>query len=329
MAKKILNNGEHPLLRGMDNYLRVARYKTAEGYLKPNKKIIPDIFVTEACVDKAISFANTLFQTLQRERYQVFLGTYKDSPVSRPDFDLYEDASKIRRFKDIWSPWRSTMVDIGGATFGIKIFESLIEETAIYADGKYIRQSLYTPELQKKYKYHHTWETKKDFATGRLCLMVYSYDKWVHRWTETNSKSLEAQIPNVLQVLKKQVPDLLEVKARLKRDAEQRAKDWEESTKRWEIEREQSIIKKATDQSKEWVEKIIVAWTETVRVHDFFTSLEREINQQDDSRKAYLLERAKLAKELIGTVSPLDFLAKWEAPEEIANKIRQQRHPFY
>ena len=57
VAKKTLNNGEHPLLRGMDNYLRVARYKTTEGYLKPKKKIIPDIFVTEACVDKAISFA--------------------------------------------------------------------------------------------------------------------------------------------------------------------------------------------------------------------------------------------------------------------------------
>jgi len=57
----------HPLMRDMNTYLLKARWKTREGYLKPNKKIIPDIFVTPACVEKAISFANTLFLALARE----------------------------------------------------------------------------------------------------------------------------------------------------------------------------------------------------------------------------------------------------------------------
>ena len=52
----LMKNGEHQMLRGMDSYLGVARYKTAERYLKPSKKI-PDIFVTETCVDNAVSFA--------------------------------------------------------------------------------------------------------------------------------------------------------------------------------------------------------------------------------------------------------------------------------
>lgn len=316
---------EHPILRGMESILRVAKHKTKEGYLKTNKRIIPDIFVTDACVEKAVSFANTLFRKLQREGYQVYLANDNHDPVSCPEYDLYEDATQARRFKDIRSPWKDTLTNKDGVSFGIKIFEMLVEETAIYAGGDYIRESLYTPELRNKFRYHHSWETKMDFPTGRLCLMVYSYDRWVCRWTETKGRQLEAQIPKVLETLNNKIPELLNVRERLRKERKQRAIEWEESKKQWEIEREQSLVKEATNKSKDWIEKIIVNWSDAVRVHDFFTSVEREIAVQDDSRKAYLEERVRLAKDLIGTVDPLDFLAQWETPDEIANKVRQQR----
>lgn len=330
MARKTtVKTTEHPLLRGMESLIRVARYKTKEGYLKPNKKIIPDIFVTDACVEKAVSFANTLFRKLQKEGYQVNLTGYRDCGLTNPEYDLYEDASKSRRFKDIWSPWKHTVFDVDGVKYGIKVFETLVEETSIYVGGEYIRKSLYTPDLQKKFRFHHTWETEKDFATGRLCLMLYSYGDWAYRWTETKGQRLEAQIPNVLEVIKNKAPELLVTNERLRKEEEQKAKEREEAFKRWEIECEQKLIRDATNKSKEWIEKIIANWSSAVGKHDFFDSVERAINLQDTSRKEYLLERVRLAKDLIGTIDPLDFLAKWETPDEIAKNMREKTHHYY
>jgi hypothetical protein len=319
----------HPLMRDMDTYLLRARWKTREGYLKPNKKIIPDIFVTPACVEKSISFANTLFIAFAKEGYEVHFAGYDERPFYSPEYDILEDESKTRRFKDIWSPSKSTIVDIGGVMFGIKIFEMLIEETAIYLDGDYIRLSEFTPALERKARYHHTWESVREYGSGRLCLMFYSYDKWTYRVKEVKGQKLEKQITEIIQHLKDSVPELLEIKERLRQEREQREREWEEDKRRRAIEQEQEIITKATEKSRQWVNEIIENWGEAMRVHNFFNSIEEDIKQLDEPRRSHLLDRARLAKELVGTVDPLDYMAQWKTPDEIIPILKKRRDLNY
>ena len=327
-AKKSITK-DHPLMRDMNTYLLKARWKTSEGYLKPNKKIIPDIFVTPNCVDKSISLVNTLFLDLAKKGYEVHFAGYDERPFYEPEYDILEDESKKRRFKDIWSPWKSTIVEIDGVMFGIKVFEMMVEETSIYLDGDYIRLSEFTPALQKKARYHHTWESVRDYGSGRLCLMFYSYDKWVYKVKEIEGQKLERQIPEIIQYLKEQVPILLGVKERLNQEREQREREWEEDKRRRAIEREKELVAEAIDKSRKWVNEIIENWGEAMRVHNFFNSIDQDIKQLEEPRRSQLLERARLAKELVGTVDPLDYIAQWKSPDEIIPILKKRRDRDY
>jgi len=316
---------EHPILKDIRRNLSVARYKTSEGYLKPNKKIMADIFVTPECVDKSITLANSLFLAFLKEGYEVYFSDYQERPFSVPEYDILEDDKKKRRFKDIWGPWKSTLVDINGIAFGIKIFEMLVEEKAIYLDGEYILVSKYTPAHQKKARYHHTWESIKEYGSGRLCILIYSYDKWIYRVKEVEGQKLEKQIPEIINYLKSRVPQLLAVKERLQQEREKRAREWEEQKKQWAIERNQAVVEEATKKSRQWANEIIENWGEAMRVHNFFNSIEQDIQRLDDPIRTQLLERAKLAKDLVGTVDPLEFLGKWKSPDELIPILKKRR----
>lgn len=315
---------DHPLMRDIEKYLLRARYKTSEGYLKPNKKIIPDIFVTPDCVDKAITLTNTLFMALSKDGLQVYLANYQENPLPHPEYDILEDDTKSRRFKDIWSPWKSTMVDIDGVTFGIKVFETLTEEVAIHIDSGYVRMSDFTPALQKKARYQHTWESVRGYGSRRLCLMFYSFDKWIYKVKEVEGQKLEKRVPEIIQHLKDQVPALLTVKERLRQEQEKRDQEWEEQTRRWAIAREQELIEKATKKSRDWINEIIGSWGEAVRVHNFFNSIEKDIQGLDEPQRTHLLERVVLAKALVGTVDPLSYMALWKSPDEILKILKKR-----
>jgi len=320
---------DHPLMRDMSTFLMRARWKTSEGYLKPNKKIIPDIFVTPECVDKVIAFTNTLFLAFAKEGYEVYYAGYDERPFYPPEHDIFEDESKERRFKDIWSPLKSTMVSMDGMVFGIKIYEMLIEEKSIYLDGDYIRVSEFTPALERKARYHHTWESTREYGSRRLCAMFYSYDKWIYRFKEVQGQKFEKQIPDITQYLREVIPELLEVKERLRQEREQREREWEEAEQRRAIEREQEIVAQATDKSRKWVNEIIENWGEATRVHNFFNAIEGDIRKLDEPERTRLLERARLAKELVGTVDPLDYIAKWKTPDEIIPILKKRGNREY
>jgi hypothetical protein len=313
----------HPLMRYMDTYLRAARYKTDEGYLKPNKKHMVDVFVTEACVDKAVTFTNRLLLSLVNSGYQVGLISYTDAGFSPPDYDIFEDEKILRKHRDIWSPWKLTHFEIGGVGFGLMIFEMMSNETAMYIDGTYYRDCDMTPALLKKAKHHYTWTSERNFPTGRLCLLVHSYDGWVRKWKEVRKgEDLAKQIPQIIRLLKDSAPELLVAKERMRIAAENSKREREEYWRKYELEKEQRILVSATKKSKQMIEGIIDTWNESTKLHNFFASLEREISNSPEDEKRELLTRISLVKKLIGTANPLDHLAKWKSPDELANVLR-------
>ena len=317
-------SGVHPLMRDMQTHLLKARYKTSEGYLKPNKKIIPNIFVTPACVDKAITLGNALFLVLLKKGIETYFADYRGRAFSSPSHDIFEDERKERRFKDIWQPWRETHFDIDGATFGVKIYEMLVQENSIYIDGTYYRFSELTPALKRKEKFHHTWESEREFPSGRLCLMIYSYDGWCYRWKENSGEKLVKKIPEIIRYLQDQVKDLLDVKERLDKEHKEKLKQWEIDRRRWKREEHEALVEKATKQSRKWIDQIIKDWGEAVEVHSFFNAAEEKIQHLDEPIRSQLFERARLAKELIGTIDPLTYLANWKTPREIFPALRKR-----
>jgi hypothetical protein len=154
--------------------------------------------------------------------------------------------------------------------------------------------------------------------------MFYSYDKWIYRVKEGVGEKLEKQIPEIIQHLKDQVPTLLAVKERMRLEREQREREWEENERRRAIEREQALVEQATEKSRSWVNEIIENWGEAVRVHNFFNSIEKDIQDLEEPRRTELLERAKLAKELVGAIDPLEYIAQWKSPDEILAVLKKR-----
>jgi len=290
---------------------------------------MPDIFVTPECVDRAIKAANAFFIALAKQGYQVELKDWREVEFRSPTVRYFEDDSIIRKHRDIWSPWKATHVEVEGVGYSIMLYEMMTAEKATYINGTYYRDCELTPTLINKSKYHHTWTSTRHFATGRLCFLIHSYDNWLRKWKETNEQGLESQITNIIQLLIDSAPELLDVKERLRLEREQREREWEEEKRLDAIRREEELVAKATNKSKDDLQGIIAIWHEAVKLHDFFASIERQIASATDDRKEQLLERARMAKELAGSIDPLSHLASWKTPDEVAVLMRKKRREGY
>lgn len=114
------------------------------------------------------------------------------------------------------------------------------------------------------------------------------------------------------------------MKERLRLEREQREREWEEDRRQRAIEREQALVEQATEKSRTWINEIIENWGEAVRVHNFFNSIERDIHDLEEPRRTELLERTKLANELMGAIDPLEYIAQWKSPDEILTILKKR-----
>ena len=316
----------HPILKDIRQHLSAARYFTEQGYLKPNKKIIADIFVSKDCVEKVVQFANSLFCSLHQKGYPIYYSEFENRLFWRTHVEILEEEPKRKtnNNRHLWSPLRSTLVNVDGVEFGISIYEMSCEVLVRYVDGKYIKESEFDEKLQKKFRYHHTWTTTKEYPTGRLCIQIYSLNGWLKQWREVGSNTLELQIPAIMKTLKDSVAELQETKERLIIENETRKREWEEEQIQREIAKEKGFIRDAHIASKKQLEEIIKNWDVAVQKHNFFKVAQETINTKVEPEKSFLLAKLELARELIGTIDPVEYIAQWQAPEEILLVIKKR-----
>ena len=322
---------EHPILKGIRQHLSASRYLTEHGYLKPNKKIIADIYVSKESIEKAVQFANKLFCSLDHQGFPIYYSEYENRLFWRADVEILEEVPKRKTHhnRHFWSPLRSTLVNVDGVEFGISIYEMSSEIEMRYADGKYFKESEFDYKLEKKYRYDHTWKTTKEYPTGRLCVQIYSIGGWIRQWREVGISSLETQIFNIIKTMKDSVSELKETKERLRIEKEIKERKWEEEKRQREIAREKAFVRESRKTSKEQIEGIIKSWDEAVQKHQFFKRAEEEIEKKDDPERTLLLNRVKLARELIGTIDPVKYLSVWKTPEEILPLLKKRRDREY
>lgn len=308
----------HPLIRGAKELFEAGRVSRDLGYLKPAKHLLPDLIVTKPGLDKVLSFANQLFLSLEERGHRVVIAPNGEY-FHRGDVDERENPGKNHHYNNLWSPGRPTVVYIGTVAIGLTIIEMSEEVEARYVNGEYVRLSEYVPPKRGRYAPDHGWTAKHEFRTGRLCLQAYSpYPRatWVNHWRETKDRELVSRIEGIAGELERAVVGIAKLVEEGRLQAEIEHREWEARQEQWRKEQEIRRAAEARKASQKELLEIIAAWAESNQIEQFFKDAERQGAELNDADKAKLLERLKLARELIGTVDAIDHFMAWKSPDE-------------
>lgn len=316
--------GTHGLVRGAKEHFLASR-KVDEGeHLKPYKKLLVDVTASRSGLDKALGFANDLFNALESAGHRVVIGP-ADAQLRRERVYEKEEAPKQERQHDpygydrLWSPYRPTVVYVDSLSFGLAIVEMTESVVMRYVNGKYIRESEYVPPKASKRYVDHTWTTKRDLPTGRLRLVVYSPYRsvsWSTWFQETRTRTLTQDIRQIVKSIENEAAALIEKLQEAERQAEMRRQEWlaEEERRRQEEDRrrEAQSIKDSRDQ----LEQVIQAWAKVVNLEQFFQGVQDRARTLPEAERQDVVDRLRLAREFVGTQNPLDFLRGWKTPTE-------------
>jgi hypothetical protein len=309
---------QHPLVKGAKALFESGRLSDDVGYLKPTKRLLIDLVVTKTSLEKTLTFTNHLFSLFEEYGYRVVLAP-KGEHFHRAEVDEHEMPSKNRGYNNLWSPWRGTVVYIGTVAIGLTIIEMSEEVEVRYVNGKYIREQDYVAPKRGRYAFDHSWTTKKDFPTGRLCLQAYSpyfRAKWVNRWQETKGRDLNGQTKAIIKELERAAVDIARLVEEGERQAELERQRWEAQHEQWRREEAERRAAKALTESREELLHIVSGWTESNRIEQFFQDAEQRAAKLSDNQRLKTLERLKLARELVGSVDALDRFMRWKSPDE-------------
>jgi len=306
---------QHPLINGAKSLFESGRLSYEGGYLKPTKKLLVDLAVTKPTLDKALSFANQFFLALEERGHRVVLTPHGEH-LRREAVDERENPGKSRYFNNLWSPARETVVYVGTVAIGLTIIELSEEVEVRYVNGEYVREKDYVPPKRS----NHTWTTRKDLPTGRLCVQAYSpypMASWKKQWKETTAaRSLDTQIKGIVKELEGAAVEIARLVEEGMRQAEIERQRWKAQQEVWRREEAERRAAETLKKSKEDLHLIIDRWAESYRIEQFFMEAERRASGLEEGERFKLLERLRHARELIGSVDPLVHFQAWKSPAE-------------
>ncbi len=172
---------------------------------------------------------------------------------------------------------------------------------------------------RRRSAFDHSWTTKKDFPTGRLCLQAYSpypRTKWVNHWRGIRNHDLGSQIKEIVKALERAAVIIARLAEEGERQAELERREWEAQKEQWRREEAGRRAEKALKDSREDLLRIINGWAESNRIEQFFFDAERRAATLTDSERHKILERLIRARLLVGSAKPLDHFMTWRSPDE-------------
>lgn len=310
-------DAKHALVDGARAHFVIGR-QSDEGLLKPNKKLLVDIVVSEVLLDNALNSANILFQALEARGHRVLLAAH-NSPMRRAEVDERESPMKNSYHRAVWSPFRPTLTYVDGVPIGLTLFEMTEEVAVKYVNGDYIPLQTLTPIQMQRYTGHRYWNTTKSMASGRLCLQAYSPHwqvSWVKQWRESKPEQMATIVKKIVSDLEEAAPTIARQIEEAERNAAEQRRKWEEEREQHRLEAARAKREKARIDARSDLLAAISEWDETRRIHAYFDSVEREANQLDENERALLLSRINEARELIGPLNALAILKSWKTPAE-------------
>lgn len=307
----------HELLVGAKAHFLKTR-KTEAELLRPYKRLLVDIVVSEKRLDAALSIANDVFLGLEAKGHRVTFSP-PDARMRRAQFDVREVPSKNHYYYGIWSPDRITVVYIGNVPIGLTLFETTEEIEAVYDHGKYVPvRDLGAAEL-RRYQGPQHWRTKQEGATGRFCVHAYCPHHmvaWKKQWRAASAKEMVSLVPVVVQELEAAAPFLASQVAEAEARAEAHRRQWAEESRLRREEEERRRQAKLRQEATSDLLAAIDAWDRAKRIQEWFAAVERQAQDLEHDDRLHVLGRLDQARALIGGADSLELLKKWKAPGE-------------
>jgi Transposase IS116/IS110/IS902 family len=111
----------HQLIAGVRESFEKCRLSEV-GYLRPFKRNLVDIFVSNDTLTYAIDTANELFLRLEERGHRVMLAI--DQYCRRPELRVYEGQKFDYYNREAWCLGRDTIVFVGSVAFGLTLYEA-------------------------------------------------------------------------------------------------------------------------------------------------------------------------------------------------------------
>jgi hypothetical protein len=307
----------HALVTGVRDLFLKGRTNDA-GLLRPSKRLLPDLVVSEKTLDAALDAANQLFQQLELAGHRVVLAP-TDRHYSRCEVEEREVPRQGYHHANLWSPQRSTFVYVGTVAIGLTLFETTEEIEVQYVNGKYIPVSELLAEKRKRHVSVHSWTTKQDRATGRLCLQAFSpygVATWKKRWMEVGDNKLTGQLGSIVTELSNAAAEIARLVEEGERQAEIRRRQWDEECRLRAEQQERDRQIRVRDEARRDLMRAIEAWGEVKRLQAFFADAEMEAGRLGSEGRDRALIRIAQARVLIGEQDALGALLSWKSPDE-------------
>jgi hypothetical protein len=316
--------GIHGLIHGAKQHYERG-YKIEDGQLlRPYKRQLVDVTASATGLDKALAFANNLFNAMESNGHRVCFAPSNGS-FHRSHIDEHENILKPKRqeysYNDssLWRPSSPTVVYVETIPFGLAVIEMTEAILMRYVNGKYIRESECRPSKTSRGYADHTWTTTKNIPCSRLRLVVYSPQQgvsWSLSFQETTERTLTHDIAKIVKSIENSIgvmrKEIIEVEQR----AEVRRREWEEQHARWELERDQQQIADSIKVSREQLAQVIQSWATVMNIEQFLKGVEDRAIALPEVQRAQVFNRLQLAREFIGTQDPLEFFSSWKTPDE-------------
>jgi hypothetical protein len=316
--------GVHGLIRNAKGHYD-AGYKVDEGHhLRPYKRLLVDVTASLAGLDKALGFANDLFNALESVGHRVLVSSPAEK-FTRPRIDDHEQLPKVPRnehsydYNRLWSPQRPTVVYVGSVAFGLAVIEMSEAVVLRYVNGKYIREADCKPPKTSARYVDHSWTTTKDISCGRLRLVVYApYPgvSWSMSFQESKDRTLTADISKMVKSIENSTEVVVEKVKEEERQAELRRQEWEAQQERWRQEEDRRRVAESIKESREQLATVIEDWARVVSLEQFFSGVQNRAQDLPEEQRQEVLKRLALAREFVGTQDPLEFFRSWKTPDE-------------
>ena len=285
-----------------------------DGYLKPAKRNLPDLVVTENTLHRAAAVLQKLAVAFRE--YDCRLSTvYKEGRYAR--IKLGDEGGRLKRSSlqaGIWYPGHPTLVFIGDTAIGLTIYEQTIEKEVQYLDGKFVPVG--EARKLKPKSWSSSWVSKQSTASGKLCLRAYSPYRqvsWIKTWTE-DKESLAKQIEGIISSLREAAETLGPAVVESDLKAAEEHKKWEEERIIAQAKYEKSLIEKARADSLRGLVDIINKWSETQKYKGFFEYLASAADSAPEDSRSELRQKIEQAKSLITQSDTIAALLTWRSP---------------
>lgn len=313
----------HPLLLGVEVHLRRTRDVKDGEFLRPYKRILPDLISSETALSRALSIANDLYLALGEQGYRVHIAQAADDlhriPIKEQEVERKDRKYGRYHSGGIWAPDRPTVFYIGTVPIGVAVTEMTERVAMRYLNGDYHREDSRLIRSAKPWQLTNSWTTEQDVSSGRFRVIAYSPKKgvdWSVSWQDTERGAIGTLIPKIVATLKAAKDNLQRLMAAEDEAAAKRKKEREEEWERYERREDARKTAQALADSRQQLAETIERWGKAMTVERFFADAEERLKSASEERRGRLEKRLTLARAMMESVDPLDFIESWVAPEE-------------